>query len=221
MMRQASVAVMEGRAQSQAQVQALALAQVQEDPLSPTKNLLVPRPSPGAPVLMIRSRSGSRVEAEAPLGTVGLRDLLKVHLSGPQIWCPPLIITQLSPGAPDMSDLLPPSPSATVGPQRFFPSPSPLAPPSVPMVSSHSQLSTASAATISPTTNGMTPSGANLGPPIRPLDLSRMESDDVFGALESTIEDMKSWLECVENGLDELLKFPLENGMTPEDGVAA
>ena len=89
------------------------------------------------------------------------------------------------------------------------------------MVSSQSQLSTASAATISPSSNGMMPSGANLGPPIRPLDLSRMESDDVFGALESTIEDMRSWLECVETGLDELLKFPLENGMVNEDGVVA
>lgn len=74
MMRQASVAVMEGRAQSQAQ--ALALVQSKEGPLSPTKNLAIPRPA-GGPV-MLRSRSGSRVDAEGAVGGIGLRDLLKV-----------------------------------------------------------------------------------------------------------------------------------------------
>lgn len=76
MMRQASVAVMEGRAQSQAQ--ALALAQAQEGPLSPTKNLALPRSGAGGPVGMMRSRSGSRVDAEGLAGGMGLRDLLKV-----------------------------------------------------------------------------------------------------------------------------------------------
>lgn len=97
MMRQASVAVMEGRAQSQAQAQAIALAQVRESPLILSKNLLVPihplgarRPSitnlnigSGAAVMM-RSRSGSRVDAEGLSGGIGLRDLLKV---------PPLSLT--------------------------------------------------------------------------------------------------------------------------------
>ena len=73
MLRQASVAVMEGRAQSQAQVIALAQS---EGLVSPAKNLALPRPIIGAPVAMMRSRSGSRVDSD---GGVGLRDLLKVR----------------------------------------------------------------------------------------------------------------------------------------------
>ncbi|WVR03173.1 hypothetical protein IAU60_000164 [Kwoniella sp. DSM 27419] len=122
MMRQASVAVMEGRAAnaSQAHAQAMAMAQAQEGhaPMSPTKSLGVPgslgRPigpgmmNPVGGMGMMRSRSGSRVdEGQA----VGLRDLLK-----------------LTPAVPEISDLLPPSPSTATGPHRFLPAPSPLGP---------------------------------------------------------------------------------------------
>jgi protein-serine/threonine kinase len=91
MMRQASVAVMEGRQQSQ--VQALAMAQVQaqaqaqEGSLSSTKNLAMPgslgRPSGSGGMLMMRSKSQGRVDNEGGgLGAgVGLRDLLKVNQS--------------------------------------------------------------------------------------------------------------------------------------------
>lgn len=81
MMRQASVAVMEGRSQAQAQAQAL--AQVHEDPLSPTRALPLPRPNfaQGPGVAMARSRSGSRADSDA--GTaMSLRDLLKVRRFG-------------------------------------------------------------------------------------------------------------------------------------------
>jgi protein-serine/threonine kinase len=88
MMRHASAAVMEGRAQAQAQAHAHALAAVDEGPLSPNnRNLGVPavggRPQiglgvavsgPGAGVGMSRSRSGSRTEDH----NVGLRDLMRV-----------------------------------------------------------------------------------------------------------------------------------------------
>jgi protein-serine/threonine kinase len=87
MMRQASVAVMEGR--SQAQAQALAIAQAQVDVVgggSPSRSNVAlglggpPRPgfAMGNGLGMMRSRSGSRVEAEAGLG---LRDLIKVCTS--------------------------------------------------------------------------------------------------------------------------------------------
>ncbi|WWC85430.1 uncharacterized protein L201_000293 [Kwoniella dendrophila CBS 6074] len=128
MMRQASVAVMEGRAMlnNQAHQQALALAhQEQSDPIagaplmSPNKSLMIPG-SLGRPIGpgmtngpmgggfgMMRSRSGSRVdEGQA----VGLRDLLK-----------------LSATVPDLPDLLPPSPSTvTAIPNKFQFTPSPL-----------------------------------------------------------------------------------------------
>lgn len=86
MMRQASVAVMEGRAQSQAQALALAQAQAQDSPLSPTKNLALPRPGMGGAAVMMRSRSGSRVDAEGLAGGMGLRDLLKVWISLLHSW---------------------------------------------------------------------------------------------------------------------------------------
>ncbi|OCF60050.1 STE/STE20/YSK protein kinase [Kwoniella mangroviensis CBS 10435] len=139
MMRQASVAVMEGRAMlnNQAHQQALALAQ-QNDPvgggsaplLSPNKVLNIPgtggqgtgiglgRPigpgmtnNPvGGGIGMMRSRSGSRVDEGH---AVGLRDLLK-----------------LSANVPDLPDLLPPSPSTiTTIPNKFQFTPSPLSNP--------------------------------------------------------------------------------------------
>ncbi|KAL7420248.1 kinase that interacts with cdc31p [Cryptotrichosporon argae] len=125
MMRQASVAVMEGRAASLTQAAAQQAAIAHENPLSPSRatanaaanahanangGLAVPgslgRP-PGGGVGMTRSRSGSRVDDG---GGLGLRDLLK-----------------LSPAVPELrSDLLPPSPSTLTGPRPFVPLPSPL-----------------------------------------------------------------------------------------------
>ncbi|WVQ94253.1 hypothetical protein IAU59_001332 [Kwoniella sp. CBS 9459] len=152
MMRQASVAVMEGRAvsASQAHAQALALAQAQDGPISPTRGLAVPGGHPnglgkssgmigvaGSGVLgggaggggfgMMRSRSGSRVdEGQA----AGLRDLLK-----------------LAPAVPELPDLLPPSPSITTTSHKYYPTPSPLAqqtqhpsasaPPPIPSIPPH------------------------------------------------------------------------------------
>ncbi|OCF34782.1 STE/STE20/YSK protein kinase [Kwoniella heveanensis BCC8398] len=132
MMRQASVAVMEGRAvsASQAHAQALAMAQAQDGPISPTRGLgvagsvgsngLVKPPSmavlAGGGVIgggvggggfgMMRSRSGSRVDEGQ---VVGLRDLLK-----------------LAPAVPELPDLLPPSPSVMTTPHKYYPTPSPL-----------------------------------------------------------------------------------------------
>lgn len=88
MMRQASVAVMEGR--SQAQAQALAMAQVQDDPLSPSRQLALPRPSfaagGGSGVAMMRTRSGSRADSDAGSVGMGLRDLIKVSLGEFHSW---------------------------------------------------------------------------------------------------------------------------------------
>ncbi|WWC57700.1 uncharacterized protein I303_100234 [Kwoniella dejecticola CBS 10117] len=136
MMRQASVAVMEGRAMlnNQAHQQALALAQssdplnLNNGPLSPNglnRNLGIPpsiglgRPigpgmtnNPGG-IGMMRSRSGSRVDEGH---AVGLRDLLKLSAPGP-----------------DLPDLLPPSPSTITSiPNKFQFTPSPLANPKQP-----------------------------------------------------------------------------------------
>jgi protein-serine/threonine kinase len=74
MMRQASVAVMEGR--SQAQAQALAMVQADDDPLSPSGGLIPPRApfAGGQAIVMTRTRSGSRTDGEV----VALRDLMKV-----------------------------------------------------------------------------------------------------------------------------------------------
>ena len=49
------------------------------------------------------------------------------------------------------------------------------------------------------------PDGGIVPPPIQPLDLGRMDGDDVLVELERTVEDMKVWLACVELGMDELL----------------
>lgn len=266
MMRQASVAVMEGRAasqsQSQAQAHALALtlaqtqAQQQQQqqqqgstsPPTPKNAVALGVPSSvglgrpgvsataattsgsagesaggGGQAMMIRSRSGSKAEDGHP---VGLRDLLK-----------------LSPAVPDMPDLLPPSPSVANTPHKFFPSPSPLAqtthahaePPlasatatatssfptlaSTPMSAAASQRSLVSAGTtpasappglaIQPA--ALAPVNATLGPPIRPLDLSMLESDDVFDELGRMVDDMQSWLGCVESGLEDLLAAEVDS----------
>ncbi|KAK4683941.1 hypothetical protein P7C73_g6267, partial [Tremellales sp. Uapishka_1] len=186
MMRQASVAVMEGRSASQIQHQQAK----QQSPTAPGKNPnlhlgvgLGGRPGTagamGVGVGMMRSRSGSRVDTDGP--AMGLRDLMK-----------------LSPAVPDISDLLPPSPSVPNNPsttQRFFPTPSPLSLPS-----------------------GLPPSQIPIQkqppppvlppafPVLRPLDLSDLEGDDVFEELERTVENLGKWLSIVGDGLEGLIK---------------
>lgn len=44
---------------------------------------------------------------------------------------------------------------------------------------------------------------------IRPLDMM-MGHEEVYEELERRIDEMRGWLECVEVGLDDLLKSPLE-----------
>ncbi len=92
-----------------------------------------------------------------------------------------------------MPDLLPPSPTTTSAPQKFFPTPSPLA--AAPMAPN---LSSLSSTTIAPATND---AEFKFGPPIKPLDLTRMDQDEVFATLESVVEDMKGvlrmgWMSC-------------------------
>ena len=60
---------------------------------------------------------------------------------------------------------------------------------------------------------------ADFGPSIKPLDLSRMDADEVFIGLEGMVMDMKSWLGCVEDGLDELLTVSNEFGYGAEEGM--
>lgn len=153
MMRQASVAVMEGRA-TQAAAQQLALNA--DTPHSPPKGLGVPgtlgigRP-PAMGVGMMRSRSGSRVD-DAALGGMGmgLRDLLK-----------------LSPAVPDSSDLLPPSPSTLVAPKPFVALPSPLAlPPSEGTTHGPSLLSSQNGMPNYPGASFGAPPPATLGAPV-------------------------------------------------------
>ncbi len=103
-----------------------------------------------------------------------------------------------------MPDLLPPYPTVTTTPQKFFPTPSPLA--AAPMAPN---LSALSSTTISPNPHPEDIQAA-FGPPIKPLDLSRMDTDEVFVALEGVVEDMTAWLGVVEGGLDELLRVTLD-----------
>ena len=60
---------------------------------------------------------------------------------------------------------------------------------------------------------------ADVGPPIKPLDLSGMDADEVFVALEGMVTDMNSWLGCVEDGLDELLMGSIESGNGSGEGM--
>jgi hypothetical protein len=53
-----------------------------------------------------------------------------------------------------------------------------------------------------------------MGPPIRPLDLSKMGDEDVFAELERTVDGMMGWLDCVGAGLEELAR------LQPEEPVA-
>lgn len=147
---------------------------------------------------MMRSRSSSRADEGA--GAKGLRDLLK-----------------LSPAVPDNSDLLPPSPSSHTAPKTFVPLSSPLAlasssserdtRPEPPRGAAPVNLSTVSLpATFSHAPMPMTP---GLPPPpttLRPLDLSRAEgAGDALSELETTVDDLRRWLDVVERGLDDLL----------------
>jgi len=215
MMRQASVAVMEGRAQTQAQ--ALAVAQAQDGPLSPTKSFAASRPGLSGPPIMMRSRSGSRVDTE---GGIGLRDLLKVCRRLPSSVINSSGLMKWSPTVPEMPDLLPPSPTVSSTPQKFFPTPSPLAvaPPMAPNLSS---LSSTTVSASNPVQRDFRPA---YGPPVKPLDFSRMEADEVFATLEGVVEDMKVWLGCVEDGLGDLLTIMGNDGFDGEvasDGLMA
>lgn len=197
MMRQASHSILEGRGASQAHAAAQQLAMTASDlPQSPTKALAVPRPGGGG-MGMMRSRSSSR--ADEGVGTKGLRDLLK-----------------LSPAVPDNSDLLPPSPSSHTAPKAFVPLSSPLALPSSnerdtrpdpPCGAPPVNASTVSLpATFSHAPMPMTPGLPAPPTNLRPLDLTRAEgAGDALSELESTVDDLRAWLDVVERGLDDLL----------------
>nr|ODN87066.1 STE/STE20/YSK protein kinase [Cryptococcus depauperatus CBS 7841] len=244
MMRQASVAVMEGRAANQsshAQAQALALAQAHPKATagSPQKGgLAVPngpavgqnRPragstatatvggpsTPGASTVLgssntgvviangpgaFKSRNGNRNE-DGHL--VGLRDLLK-----------------LSPAVPDIPDLLPPSPSISSTPHKYISSLSHLTgnqgqaqlevaavSPShfsqTPLVIPNTSISAAAPFDPALSSIPLPPAHEKLGPSIGPLDLGKLDSDDVFMNLEKMLDDMQAWLRCVESGLGDL-----------------
>ncbi|WVW81377.1 hypothetical protein I302_103369 [Kwoniella bestiolae CBS 10118] len=239
MMRQASVAVMEGRAMlnNQAHQQALALAQQSDNPggngplLSPNKNLNIPGPGVGAAGLglgrpigpgmtngpagggigMMRSRSGSRVDEGH---AVGLRDLLK-----------------LSATVPDLPDLLPPSPNTlTTIPNKFQFTPSPLS--SLNNQQSQPMSNNPSSHTISasspPSGNSTNPTSPGPGPG-HPSQISPMattfniyaggppitplrldlDAEQVFQELIRNVDDLGGWLDVVNKGLGEVLK-PLE-----------
>jgi protein-serine/threonine kinase len=124
---------------------------------------------------------------------------------------------QLSPAVPELPDLLPPSPSTAAPPNRFLPARSPLGgtyPYQNP--TSGSVMAPASASSPSLVTPISNPSvsgaaGATvppaMGPPIRPLDLSKMGDEDVFAELERTVDGMMGWLDCVGAGLEELARL--------------
>ena len=81
---------------------------------------------------------------------------------------------------------------------------------STPMAPSISQVSTFSAGqgqtTVHPSPQlDVGTAGLN----IRPLDMM-MGHEEVYEELERRIDEMRGWLECVEVGLDDLLKSPLE-----------
>lgn len=219
MMRQASVAVMEGRGQSHTQHAAL-LAQSEDvttptrGAASPTKALAVLNSMVRQPMSsgMMRSRSGSRVDDNLQNG-MGLRDLLK-----------------LSPAVPGDSDLLPPSPSTLTAPKQFIPLPSPLALPpdgprgqSAPHPPHGGANNTINASTISlpavlaPPTPGIPPPIPGVPIPLRALDLARVDdTSSALSELESTVDDLRRWLEVVERGLGDLLSgTPMDDDNAP------
>ena len=119
---------------------------------------------------------------------------------------------QLAPAVREMQDLLPPSPTVPTTAQKYFPTPSPLAV-APPMALNLSAVSSATVVSAPHSSNPDADSGIDLGPPIKPLDLSRMDTDELFFALERVVEDMKDWLGCVESGLDELLRVSGQAGV--------
>jgi protein-serine/threonine kinase len=159
-----------------------------------------------------------------------------------------LTSSQQSPAIPEMSDLLPPSPTTANAPHRFFPTPSPLGgplpphqsqppsatipfhalPPSAPMQPTLSHFSIAMQPTLSSYSNTTqtalgTPQLQSLGlpelqPDLRPLDLGGMVDEEVFAELERTVVDMQAWLSCVEGGLEDLLR-PMEGAGIAREGT--
>lgn len=83
---------------------------------------------------------------------------------------------------------------------------------SIPMAPSISQTSTFSVGggqtTVHPSPQLDLGTSASLN--IRPLDMM-MGHEEVYEELERRIDEMRGWLECVEVGLDDLLKSPLES----------
>jgi hypothetical protein len=177
---------------------------------------------------MLRSRSGSRADenAPAPNGPRALRDLLK-----------------LSPAVEGPSDLLPPSPSALTAPKPFVALPSPLAfPPdgaTQPGTGTQAQAQAAAharaleqqqqnhhssnnASTISlpavlaPPTPGIPPPVPGVPIALRALDLTRVDDPAAaLSELESTVDDLRRWLEVVERGLGDLLHGAVEDDFQP------
>ncbi|BEI90367.1 uncharacterized protein CcaverHIS019_0304370 [Cutaneotrichosporon cavernicola] len=227
MMRQASATVMEGRAakETHAQAQAQLVAEV---PASPTKIPGLGVPGKGA--AMMRSRSGSRVDDSQ----VGLRDLLKLSPAVPES-------ADLLPPSPSTMALKPfvalPSPlglgeqapgtflaGAAFNPSNGFPSTNfgsglgglgmGMTSVSTPaLVASPLNHSSTSLPSLLPS-----PGLAQFNGP-RPLDLPRL--DDVGAAtaqLETTVEELRRWLDMVASGLDHLLRVG-EDG--DEEGVVA
>lgn len=171
---------------------------------------------------MIRSRSGSKAEDGHP---VGLRDLLKLSPAVPDMpdllppspsvantphkfFPSPSPLAQTTHAHAEPSAASAASASATASAAFSFPT---LA--SAPMSAAPSQRSLLPAGTIPASAppglatqpNAFAPVHATMGPPIRPLDLSMLESDDVFDELGRMVDDMQSWFGCVESGLEELL----------------
>ncbi|GMK56945.1 hypothetical protein CspeluHIS016_0307850 [Cutaneotrichosporon spelunceum] len=227
MMRQASATVMEGRAakETHAQAQAQLAAEV---PPSPTK---IPGLGvPGKGVAMMRTRSGSRVDESQ----VGLRDLLKLSPAVPES------ADLLPPSPSTLTTLKPfvalPSPlglgehaagtfvaGGAFNPSNGFPSTGygagfgglgmAMTSASTPaLIASHLNHSSASLPCLLPS-----PGLAHFSGP-RPLDLPRI--DDVGAAtaqLETTVDELRRWLDMVAGGLDHLLRVGEdvdEDGMT-------
>ncbi|KAL1406950.1 kinase that interacts with cdc31p [Vanrija albida] len=213
MMRQASATIMEGRAtHSQAAQQQFALAH--EGPVSPSKVARAPNLSAG----MMRSRSGSRVEENGLAGGMGLRDLLKFSPAVPD---PDLL-------PPSPSTLTAPKPFVALPSPLAIPpgveherhgsgsgsthGPSGLAMHASRPTHGHSHANSAFTSNVSstsfpmltPPTPGMPP-GTQFAPP-RPLDLARLDKTPaVLAEIDSTVDDLRRWLDVVERGLDDLL----------------
>jgi len=233
MLRQASVAVMEGRGGTTPVAGTAGSGSLLGgggliDRMTPLLSANGSSGGPPSSISMSRSRSGSRVGGElAPLAistlAIDLKDVLK----------PPPSIT-------DAGELLPPSPSTMAGSQRHFAAPSPLSGSTITSAMPSHQTTDAfggghripfADSPLPPTTSSRAPSlddtplaaesssgqmlvteqppspaFRRLGPQLRPLDLARLtHSDRVFEELGQTAADMSQWLNLVVNGLDDLL----------------